>query len=270
MVRFHPDRRTGREHDGWGVLTVAGSSGRVDTGRARLFARHGALAESIRWFGGPGQNPGPWEIPLEQFRTRVAALRRECDRVLVAGTSFGAEAALLTGAHTAGVDAVVAFAPSDVVWAGVRPDGTQTSHWTRAGHPLPFVPFVPWTPPDDPPSYRRLYELSRSADPEAVAAAAIPVERIRALIVVAGRDDRVWPSATHAEAIADRRRRHGLPTTVVLDPGAGHRAVLPGEPRVTAGARMARGGSEAADRRLGAAAWDQIRRLMTGAPEPEQ
>lgn len=272
MVRFHPDRQSGPAHDGWGVLTLAGSSGRVDIDRARFFARHGALAESIRWFGGPGQNPGPWEIPLEQFQERVAALRQDCDRILVAGTSFGAEAALLTGAHTPGVDAVVAFAPSDVVWAGVRPDGAQTSHWTLAGRPLPFVPFVPFvapTPLADPPSYRDLYELSRAAAPDAVAAAAIPVERIRALVVVAGGDDRVWPSARHAEAIAERRRRHGRPTTVVLDPGAGHRAVLPGEPIVTAGARMARGGSERADRRLGAAAWEHIRRLMTETEEAE-
>src|ERR1700710_2660663 len=111
------------EHSGLGVLTLAGSSGRVDADRARLFARLGAEAESIQWFGGPGQNAGPWEIPIEQFQARVADLRRSCDHVLVAGTSFGSEAAMLTGALTSGVDAVVAFAPSDVVWAGVTQAG---------------------------------------------------------------------------------------------------------------------------------------------------
>lgn len=75
-VRCVPDR-----HSGVGVLAVAGSSGRIDTDRARLFAQQGALAESLRWFGGPGQSPGPWEIPLELFSRRVDALAGECSRI---------------------------------------------------------------------------------------------------------------------------------------------------------------------------------------------
>jgi hypothetical protein len=257
-------------HSGLGVLTLAGSSGRIDEERARLFARHGALAESIQWFGGPGQSPGPWEVPIEQFQARVAGLRRSCDRILVSGLSFGAEAALLTGALTGGVDAVVAFAPTDVAWAGVTPEGRQTSHWTLGGVPVPYVPFLAnWRPAGDPPVFKELYALSRAADPAVTSAATIPVERIPALILVAGGDDLVWPSAEQARAIADRRAGHGLATTLVLDPEAGHRAVLPGEDAVTAGRAMARGGSPEADRRLGAAAWASIRRVMdelTGQP----
>lgn len=252
------------EHSGIGVLILAGSSGRVDVDRARLFARHGALAESIQWFGGPGQNPGPWEIPIEQFQARIVELQRYCDRILVVGTSFGSEAAMLTGARSSKVDAVVAFAPSDVVWAGVSPEGRQTSHWTIDGKPLPYVPFIEdWGPNSDPPSFRSLYELSRAADPDATEAATIPVERIPALILVAGQDDLVWPSAEQAQAIVDRRADYGLATTLVLDRAAGHRAILPGETVVTGGVRMARGGSATADRRLGETAWKHIRRLMS-------
>lgn len=54
----------------------------------------------MRWFGGPGQQGGPWEIPMELFIDRVAGLARDCERVLVLGTSFGAEAALLVTART--------------------------------------------------------------------------------------------------------------------------------------------------------------------------
>ena len=61
------------EHTGIGVLTLAGSSGRIDADRARLFARYGAIAESIQWFGGVGQNAGPWEIPVELFKERLTA-----------------------------------------------------------------------------------------------------------------------------------------------------------------------------------------------------
>lgn len=263
-VRFAPEHPSGV-----GVLVLAGSSGRVDEGRAELFAvRTGAIAESIRWFGGPGQQTGPWEIPLEMFTARVEALSRECDRVVVVGTSFGAEAALLVGALDPGVDAVVACAPTDVVWAGVRPDGSQTSHWTLGGRGLAHVRFDEgWRADVDPPAYVGLYETSR-ADAEragSAAAASIPVERIRELMLVAGGDDQVWPSAAMARSIVDRRARHGHATDLVMLAGAGHRCLLPGEEPAKGGVTMQRGGTEEADRRLGARAWPGIADLL-GVP----
>lgn len=246
---------------GTGVLVLAGSSGRVDARRAELLAQTGVVAESIRWFGGAGQNPGPWEIPLETFLDRVDDLRRDCDRIVVVGTSFGAEAALLTGGLSDQVDAVVAFAPTDVVWAGLTADGRMTSHWTHQGEPLPFVPYAQdWQPDSDPPAYRTLYESSRE---QAVAddTAWIQVERIPELLLVAGGDDQVWPAQPMAESIHDRRAHHGLATTLATDPEAGHRTILPGEQPAVGGVRMQRGGSEAADRRLGHRAWAELKRL---------
>lgn len=244
---------------------LAGSSGRIDAPRARLLATHGAVAESIRWFGGPGQQPAPFAVPLETFQHRVERLARECDRIVLVGTSFGAEAALVTASLTPAVDAVAAFAPSDVVWAGVAPDGRQTSHWTLHGEPLPFVPFDETAEAEgDPPAFRRVYEVSRAARPDAVAAAAIAVERVPEVLCVAGGDDQVWPSVAHAEAVRARRAAAGRPTTVVVEPDAGHRAMLPGEAVVTAGSRIARGGTDAADRRLGAAAWPALLALVAG------
>ncbi|MGN6688209.1 MAG: acyl-CoA thioester hydrolase/BAAT C-terminal domain-containing protein [Actinomycetales bacterium] len=179
------------------------------------------------------------------------------------GTSFGAEAALLTGSYSSDVNAVVAFAPSDVVWAGVKPDGTQTSHWSLDGAPLPFVPFdETWESEDDVPAYVGLYEVSRRLTPERVAAATIAVEDIEEVVLVAGGDDQVWPAAAMCEAITTRRSAHGLTTVVVSDPAAGHRTILPGEPAVGGGVRMQRGGTEDADRRLGTAAWAQIKPLL--------
>lgn len=247
-------------HRGAGVLVLAGSSGRVDEPRARLIAEQGCIAESVQWFGGPGQQAGPWEIPLETFQRRVTDLARDCDRVYLVGTSFGAEAALVTAAVTPGIDGVVAFAPSDVVWAGIDPAARrQTSHWCLDGHPLPFVAFdESWQPDGDPPGFRSLYLRSRDADPAATAAAAIAVERIERVITVVGGDDQVWPSDLHAENIRARRAAHGMSTTTVTDNEAGHRAVLPGEPVVSGGVRMRRGGTETADRRLGRLAWNEM------------
>ena len=50
----------------------------------------------------------------------------------------------------------------------------------------------------------------------------------------------------------------------VVGAEAGHRVVLPGETPKTAGASMARGGTEAADRELGERAWPEILRIVAG------
>lgn len=153
------------------------------------------------------------------------------------GTSFGSEAALLVGAHSPHVSAVAALAPSDVVWAGVRADGSTTSHWTLGGTPLPYVDLVDGWQPDT-------------------------VEHIAELLPVAGGDDQVWPSLSMAEAIKSRRDEHGMVTTVVSDPDAGHRTVLPFETPTAGGVHMRRGGTAVSDRRLGPAAWAHLKTLI--------
>lgn len=145
---------------GTGVLLLAGSSGRVDVGRAEDLGRQGAAVLAIRWFGGPGQQPGPYGVPLELFIDALDRLAPECDRLAVAGSSFGAEAALLVGTLDDRVSATVAFAPSAHVWAGYG-DGRWTSHWTWLGAPLPFIPFLEgWQPDSHPPAYRSWYAAS--------------------------------------------------------------------------------------------------------------
>lgn len=161
------------------------------------------------------------------------------------------------------VDAVVAFAPSSVVWCGIRPDGTATSHWTFGGQPLPYVAFSEYHWPDDEtPSFVDLYRSALAQAPERVRDATIAVERIPHVVTVAGGDDQVWPSADFAERIARRRAEYGRETVIVADEAAGHRTILPGEPVATGGHVMARGGSEQADRRLGASAWAAVEALL--------
>lgn len=243
-----------------GVLLLAGSSGRVDAERATVLARHGATVLAIRWFGGPGQQPGPYDVPLELVVDALDLLAHECDRLVLMGTSFGAEACLLVATVDDRVAATVAFAPAAHVWSGYGED-TWTSHWTWRGEPLPSIPFLQgWEPDSDPPAYRPLYAASlAAADPATVVAATIPVERIGGrLVLVAGGDDDVWPAVDFAAAIASRREQHGRATETVIHPDAGHRTVLPGEAVVEAGRRMRRGGSIEADRVLGSRAWPVI------------
>ena len=252
---------------GTGVLVIAGSSGALEADRARLLAAHGATALTIRWFGGPGQQPASFEVPLETFTSELDRLSAECDRIAMLGTSFGAEAALLVATLDPRVDVVVACAPTSVVWAGVD-EGRQTSHWTWRGEPLSFVPFdEAWEPDADPPAFRGLYESSLAAAPDE---ATIPVERITGeVLLIAGEDDRVWPSVLFARQIAARRENAGLATRVATGPGAGHRILLPGEVPAERGRAMARGGTPEADAALGRAAWPYLVDLLRLRPHTD-
>lgn len=235
-----------------------------------MLAAAGALAMSIRWFGGPGQPAGPFDVPLETFLRALDRLGAESDRLAVLGTSFGAEAALVTAALDDRVDVVVGLAPSPVVWAGwdtsVDPP-RETSHWTLEGSPLAYARFDPtWQPDTDPPAYRELYARSLLLAPRD---AWIPVERISGEVVLAGgEDDQVWPGADFARLVAARRTEHGRVTTVVTHPRAGHRVVLPGEHPVARGQSMARGGTPHADRELGEALWAAIVDPLRLTPAP--
>lgn len=243
------------------VLVVAGSSGRIDSDRARVFAEHGALAASIRWFGGPGQPPGVCEVPLETFTAALDALcRYDPPKLGMIGVSKGAEAALLTGIRDDRLDLVGAFSPTSVVWANVGPgrDGVTEpyrSSWTWRGEPLPFVPYDDEPLGEAPAACRPMYERSIAAYPAEAAAAAIPVERIRGeIVLVAGADDEMWQSTDFARAIAARRRAAGGRLTVLDSDTAGHRPYLPGEPEPAPSANYRYGGNAAADAELGARA----------------
>lgn len=247
---------------GTAVLLLAGSSGRVERERAEMLADRGARVAAIRWFGGDGQRPTPHEVPIELFIAELDGLRADADHVAIVGTSFGAEAALVTATLTA-VDAVVAIAPSSVVWGGLH-DEEWSSHWTFHGAPLPWVPFDPsWSPSTDPPSYRGLYEQSLRLAPSVTAAARIRAEEITGeVLLIAGGDDQVWPSERFAAEIEQARITAGRRTTVITHPHAGHRLLLPGEEPAEGGIRMARGGRADADAELGQRAWPELLRVL--------
>lgn len=254
---------------GVGVLVLSGSSGRVERERARVLSGLGAVALTYRWFGAEGQPQGLCEYPLESFAAAVDRLAEQCDEVVLLGTSKSAEAFLVYAAHDPRVDSVVAFAPSHVAWANVGPgpDGLLRpcrSSWALGGEPVAFVPYDDDAAPvGDPPSFLPVYRQSLRTHAADVEAARIPVERIFGdVLLVAGEQDLVWPSADFAREIEARRAAYGLPTTVVTHPRAGHRVILPGEQVATGGMRLARGGTEAADRDLGARVWPHLRRRL--------
>ncbi|GAA2747175.1 acyl-CoA thioester hydrolase/BAAT C-terminal domain-containing protein [Kitasatospora cinereorecta] len=256
-----------------GVVVLAGSSGRVDRQRARLLAEQGILALAVRWFGGPGQPPGICEVPLETFVTAVDLLQeRGARRIGLVGFSKGAEAALLTAVHDPRVDAVVALSPTSLVWGNVGPgtDGQDRPYrcsWTWRGRPLPFVPhddaWLKGRQSDGPVAIRGWYEQSERTFAAHLDAAAIPVERARAdLLLIAGGDDRMWPSVRYADQLAARRRAAGAPVRVISHADAGHRPRFPGEDPAAPSPVFDYGGTPAADAALGDAAWGPVLALL--------
>ncbi|WP_081795488.1 acyl-CoA thioester hydrolase/BAAT C-terminal domain-containing protein [Nocardioides sp. URHA0020] len=244
-----------------GVLVLAGSSGRVEVERCRVLAGAGATAASYAWFGEVLDR-----VPLESFDDALSTLHERCDRLVVLGTSRGAEAALLLGAIHPEIDAVVAISPTDVVWAALSTERPQRSSWTRGGEPLPFVPYDDaWEPAQSPPEFVGLYEHCLEAYADRVPAARLPVDRIRgSVLLAAGGDDRLWPSLGFAEQIVRRRSSAGLPTTLVSQPEAGHRVLLPGETAPPARAELAHGGNALADLELGQLLWPELVAVLSG------
>jgi dienelactone hydrolase len=270
-VLLTPDHPTGL-----GVVVLGGSSGRVDVDRARLFAERSALAIAMRWFGGEGQAPSVCEIPLESFGQAIELLQqRGCRRVAFVGTSKGAEAALLLAANDPRVDVVVAVSPGSAVWASTGdgidgPSSVQRSSFTLADKPWPFVPYdetaMAAIPPEPPFALLDAHLRSLERAPDRVAAATIPIERSDATIVlVAGGDDALWPSARFADEIAARLAAHGKRAYLITRPDAGHRVLFPGEttPRST---RNLHGGTDEADRALGKDAWRVIAEVLGFEP----
>jgi uncharacterized protein len=254
-----------------GVVVAAGSSGRVDVGRAKLFASHGAVALALRWFGGDGQVPGICEVPLETFTEAADELVAQgCKRLAFVGTSKGAEAGLLTALYDSRFDVVAAISPTSVVWGNVGPgrDGEvwpQRSSWTYQGTPLPFIASDPYWKReyvDGLVSYRSLHEQSLVRFASEVDAATIRVEAIQAQIVlVAGCSDALWPSDIFAKSIASRLTTFGKHYRLLLNQEAGHRVLLPGEMTPRSGLH-AHGGHDKADAALGQDAWNAVTELL--------
>ncbi|UYY58327.1 acyl-CoA thioester hydrolase/BAAT C-terminal domain-containing protein [Sphingomonas sp. S2-65] len=211
-----------------GVLVLGGAEGGDKWAKAvagRL-AEHGYVALAEAYFKSPGLDSKLQQIPLERLRQGIDVLssdpRVDRRRIAVLGLSKGAEAALLLASSDSRIKAVVAASPTDVVWQGIdRKAGTVRSSWTAGGRPIPFVPFAPC---NNCRSLGELYVKSREAS-GALAAAAIPVERVRGpILMIASKNDAVWPSETMADAVklrlAQRRFRHHV--VLLRYPDGGH------------------------------------------------
>ncbi len=227
------------------VILIGGSEGgSLITQSAAPFASHGLAVLALPVFSPPDRTgareiaelPAAWvDMPVETLnRARdwlAAQPEVDATRIGLHGTSMGSLLAMLGAVHLPWVSAVVANVPSDVVWDGWGPGvpAEQRSMFSLRGKPLPFVPAVGYEEEirgyerHVPVIVRRAFERGRAANPERAVKARIPVERIKApLMVIGAYDDQLWPSGHMAQNIAERRLEAGLQTEALLYLDAGH------------------------------------------------
>ncbi|WP_246106944.1 acyl-CoA thioesterase/BAAT N-terminal domain-containing protein [Pseudonocardia kunmingensis] len=194
-----------------GVLLLGGAEGgRPDPAYAALLANQGFAVLGLAYFGEPRLPTTLTRVPVEYglSAARWLAERPEVTgpRVGVIGSSRGAEyALLLASSEPDRFGAVVAHAPSDVVWPAPAtvPGARRVSSWTREGEDVPFLPLpageepAPEQPVRTAASYAEAVE---DAGRWARTTARIPVEDITApVLLTSGGDDGVWPSTAQAQ-----------------------------------------------------------------------
>lgn len=232
-----------------GVLLVPGSTGvSAMAPAAALLAAHGYATGVLGYMQDPGLPASFRRIPVEAITAGMRAFtqaRFVSGDLVVLAASVGSVAALaaLSGEDAVPVRGIIVLSPSSVVWQAMGEGGPppKASMLTRNDDDLPYLPIrgekligqMLRTA-----VARRLTRRPRSSAlrllPAYAAALAkvgadtgalLPVERISApLLAVAGSDDAMWPAATMAQALVERRRAHGTGDAdrLLLLPGAGH------------------------------------------------
>ena len=204
-VTFDANFFTSGSHGKYGVIVLTGSNGGKADDAAHQIANMGYEVLSLAYFDRAGSTRVPETlelIPLEYFNAPkkwlMARTNTRDDGVIVYGLSKGAELALLLASHDSDYKAVVALAPSHVVWQG-NPKNfadimSSPSSWSFKGKPLPFVPYISNEEKE------RMGFTNRHAasltNREAVKRALIGVENIKApILLMSGGMDAMWPAS---------------------------------------------------------------------------
>jgi dienelactone hydrolase len=238
------EARRAPHRPGPAVLVIPGSNGGADTLFGPAYASAGLPALSMALFRYPGRPAFHEALALEDVRDAARWLAQRSGRkVVVQGSSRGAEAALLAAIHFPQDFAAAALlVPGSVDTGGYSPaTGGNAASWTLGGLPLPH-----WRDPS--PDYTGLPLAERLAmppvslepyyadvfrDAAAVAHAGLPVERLQVpLLMLSAGDDRLWPSALGAEQLLLRMlaAQPQAQAQHLCLPGAGHGLAPPGWP----------------------------------------
>ena len=272
------------------VMVLNGSGGGINAPRAALLAARGYAAFALGYFKGPGLPDYISNTPLELFARGIDWLRRKLkplgDFVALSGQSRGGELVLLLAAtYPEKVSAVLAYVPSALVHSGQSAadpaSGRDGPCWLLNGQPLRHQwqdnRYASWRPYDEglPPQRHTLAMLTALRDPEAVAGARIPVEKIQApVLLLSAGDDGAWPSSIYCRMIDDTLRAVGHPYPVQWHDyqHAGHSILFPYVPTTqstyvhpVSGRFSTLGGAAQANADANRHAWQQAQEFLREA-----
>lgn len=199
------------------VLMLGGSNGGFPYDRAAQdLAKTGypvfALAYFRDMFGQPSGLPRHLSnIPLEYFYRAIDWMKKrpEIDptKIVLMGESRGGELVLLLASKRPDIAGVIAYSPSDVVWAGIVPPWNKPS-WTDDGKPIPYLVTMPEKSEPLLTAFKRTLD---TAVPDLLQAATIQVENIHCpVLLISSQSDNLWPSSKMADAVAVRLKAHAF------------------------------------------------------------
>jgi esterase/lipase len=203
-VSFDADHFASESAGKYGVIVLTGSGGGKANDTARLISKMGYDVLSLAYFDRDGSALVPETlemIPLEYFDAPKKWLMERSntrgDGVILYGLSKGAELALVLASHDSDYKAVIALAPSHVVWQGTPKNFSDLmsspSSWSWNGKPLPFVPYVSNEMKESMGfTNRHAASLTNKAEVER---ALIKVENIDGpILLLSGGMDTAWPA----------------------------------------------------------------------------
>ena len=208
------------------VIVLGGSEGGKSWSDCTEFIEElvdqGCCVLSLAYFGTDDLPTQLRCIPLEYFSNAFDWLATQKELVIpndyaVIGGSRGAELALLLGSRHPEIKAVVAIAPSSVVFAGPptgKLDAMQGQHsaWSFNGRELAFLPALySWTTLRGLITGRQTRMIETALrNSRRVEDAVIPVQRIQGpILLVSFTRDEVWPSTLMSEQIMEHLRGSG-------------------------------------------------------------
>lgn len=217
------------------VITFGGSEGSSNINMAVKLAKEGYEVYSLYFFGRDNQQKELVKVPLEFFTEAYAEIEKNAVSarpLTILGGSKGAELCLLlSGKYPELVDNVVLYAPSNYVFQGLSYDySSVNSSWSFQGKELDYLHLTAASgstysmfmlrmflnaPIEYEPIYRSVTENAENKE-----AAQIDVSKAKAnLLIFAGKEDKMWPSADMAEDII---KRYPAEKKLVVYEKAGH------------------------------------------------
>ena len=222
-----------------GIILLSGAQGGLEKWLTRIIASHGYAVLALAYFNYQGLPESLAEIPLEYFEKAIEWMKTnehiKKDGIGLVGGSKGGELVLLLGSRYDTFKVIVAWTPAAHVWQTTSL--TPRSSWSLNGQGLPYVPFG-YTQEDMEnlqagklTSFNSFYLSGlQNADDSTISRAAIPVENIRAtILLVSDTDDQCWPSSEFCNMImqrlADNNFKYGMEH--ICTQNGGHTSFLP-------------------------------------------